>query len=240
MYFGTNPILMIAAVVPAIFLMRQVYRADRLDKEPRNLLVSLVFLGILSTLIAVILETIGQYILSPLDPNSVIYNALLYFIVVGLSEEWGKYIVLKLKTWKHPAFNCQFDGVVYSVFVSLGFALWENIQYVSMYGLTTALVRAVTAVPGHACFGVFMGIWYGMAKRYEFAGEYDKAKKARRMCVLLPAFIHGVYDFTATMGGGISLIFVGFVVIMFIWASNLVKAMSANDKYIGFPGRDNY
>ena len=240
MYFGTNPILMIAAVVPAIFLMRQVYRADRLDKEPRNLLVSLVFLGILSTLIAVILETIGQYILSPLDPNSVIYNALLYFIVVGLSEEWGKYIVLKLKTWKHPAFNCQFDGVVYSVFVSLGFALWENIQYVSMYGLTTALVRAVTAVPGHACFGVFMGIWYGMAKRYEFAGEYDKAKKARIMCVLLPAFIHGVYDFTATMGGGISLIFVGFVVIMFIWASNLVKAMSANDKYIGFPGRDNY
>ena len=135
MYYGTNPILMIAAIVPAVFLMRQVYRADRLEKEPPRLLISLAFMGIISTIIAVILETIGQYIISPLNPNSIIYNAILYFIIVAFSEEWAKYVVLKLRTWKHPAFNCQFDGVVYSVFVGLGFALWENIQYVSMYGL---------------------------------------------------------------------------------------------------------
>ena len=240
MYYGTNPILMIAAIVPAVFLMRQVYRADRLEKEPPRLLISLAFMGIISTIIAVILETIGQYIISPLNPNSIIYNAILYFIIVAFSEEWAKYVVLKLRTWKHPAFNCQFDGVVYSVFVGLGFALWENIQYVSMYGLETALIRAVTAVPGHACFAVFMGIWYGMAKRYEYAGEYAQAKRSRRMCVIMPAIMHGIYDFTATMSQGISLIFVVFVIIMFIWASRLVKSMAANDKYIGFPGRDNY
>ena len=239
--FGINPILMIAAIVPAIFLMVQVYKADKLEKEPTNLMVSLIFLGIFSTLIAVVLETIGQYILAPLNPNSLIYNFLLYFIVVAFSEEGGKYFVLKRKTWKHPAFNCQFDAVVYSVFVSLGFALWENIQYVAMYGLETALVRAVTAVPGHACFGVFMGVWYGLAKRNEYAGDFERAKQNRRLAVLIPALLHGFYDFTATMGGGISLLFVVFVALMFFWASRLVKSISSNDRYIGYQGpRDQF
>ncbi len=240
-YYSVNPILIIAAVVPAIFLMIQVYKTDKLEKEPMNLMITLIFMGILSTLIAVVLETIGQFIISPLDPNSLVYNAILYFIIVAFSEEWGKYVLLKFKTWKHPAFNCQFDGVVYSVFVGLGFALWENIQYVSMYGLQTALVRAVTAVPGHACFAVFMGVWYGMAKRYEFAGEFQKSKTARLYAVLVPAILHGIYDFTATMSQGISIVFLVFVVIMFIMASRLVKNMSRNDKYIGYQGpRNNY
>ena len=238
---GFDPILTIAAIIPAIFLMVMVYKADKLDKEPTGLLVKLVFLGIISTVIAVVLETIGQYILSPLNPNSLIYNVLMYFGVVAFSEEWAKYVVLKKGTWKHPAFNCMFDGVVYSVFVGLGFALWENIQYVAMYGLQTALVRAVTAVPGHCCFAVFMGIWYGMAKRYEYAGEFAKAKQARKMSVVMPAIMHGIYDFIATWEGGIGLIFLIFVIIMFVWASRLVKTMSRDDKYIGYQGsRDNY
>lgn len=92
-----------------------------------------------------------------LPQSSTAYNVLLYFVVVALSEEGFKYLLLKKRTWYSSEFNCQFDGVVYAVFVALGFALWENISYVLMYGLGTAAVRAVTAVPGHACFGVFMG-----------------------------------------------------------------------------------
>lgn len=236
--YGFDPILTIAAIVPAIILLRMVYKADRLDKEPMNLMVSLVFWGIISTVIAVVLETIGQFIISPLNPNSLAYNIILYFGIVAFSEEWAKYVIVKWRTWRHPAFNCQFDGLVYSVFVGLGFALWENIQYVYMYGIYTAAVRAVTAVPGHACFAVFMGVWYGMAKRYEYAGEFDKAKHARRMSVVMPAIMHGIYDFIATWDQGISLLFVIFVVIMFIWASRLVKNMATNDKYIGYQGRN--
>lgn len=241
MYYGFSPILTIAAVVPAVILLMQVYKADKLDKEPPRLLISLVLLGIVSTFIAVVLEQIGQIVLSPLDPNSLVYNVIMYFIVVAFSEEWAKYVLLKIKTWKHPAFNCQFDGVVYSVFVGLGFALWENIQYVAMFGFETAIVRAFTAVPGHCSFAVFMGVWYGMAKRYEFAGEFAKAKKARIMSVVMPAIMHGIYDFIATWDTGISYVFIIFIVIMFIWASRLVRSMSQNDKYIGYQGnRDRF
>ena len=90
-----DPILTIAAIVPAVVLLVMVYKADKLDKEPRGLLIKLIFLGIISTMIAVVLETIGQYVLSPLNPNSLIYNVLMYFGVVAFSEEWAKYVVLK-------------------------------------------------------------------------------------------------------------------------------------------------
>ena len=157
--FYVNPILIAAAVIPAIVLLRFVYKEDRLDKESPGLLLSLVIFGILSTFAAIVTEQIGETVLTLLLPqNSTAYNALLYFIVVALSEEGFKYLLLKKRTWYSGEFNCQFDGIVYAVFVALGFALWENISYVLMYGLGTAAIRAVTAVPGHACFGVFMAL----------------------------------------------------------------------------------
>ena len=169
--FYVNPILIAAAVIPAIVLLRFVYKEDRLDKESPGLLLSLVIFGILSTFAAIVTEQIGEAILGILLPqSSTAYNVLLYFVVVALSEEGFKYLLLKKRTWYSSEFNCQFDGVVYAVFVALGFALWENISYVLMYGLGTAAVRAVTAVPGHACFGVFMGAFYGLAKRYDNFG----------------------------------------------------------------------
>jgi hypothetical protein len=45
-------------------------------------------------------------------------------------------------------FSQKFDGIVYAVFVSMGFAAIENIMYVFDYGYQTGLVRAFTAVPG--------------------------------------------------------------------------------------------
>ena len=229
-----NPILIAAAVIPAIVLLVKVEKADRLEKESRGLLLSLVVFGVIATAIASLGERIGIAVLESMFPEEgALFNGLLYFGVVAFSEEGAKYVLLKRKTWNNPEFNCQFDGVVYSVFVSLGFALWENIGYVAMYGLSTALVRAVTAVPGHACFGVFMGAWYGMAKRRESAGDPAGAASLRRRALLVPALLHGFYDFTATYENvEMGLIFLVFVIAMFIAANRLVKRMAASDVYI--------
>ena len=234
MTITVNPILIAAAVLPAVFLLIKVEREDHLEKESRGLLFSLVAFGIISTAIASLGERIGMVILANIfQQESVLYNFLLFFGVVAFSEEGAKYVLLKRRTWNNPEFNCQFDGVVYSVFVSLGFALWENIGYVAMYGLGTAVVRAVTAVPGHACFGVFMGTWYGMAKRREGAGDFDGAKRMRVRALLVPAVLHGFYDFVATYNSDVmNIVFLVFVILMFITAWRLVKHVSANDAYI--------
>ena len=232
--FSTKPILTAAAVIPAIVLLVKIYKADKLDKEPLGLLIALVFWGAVSTTLAVFTEEVGTGILDTLWPeDSLLYRVLMYFVVVGLSEEGFKYLLLKRHTWRSADFNCQFDGVVYATAVSLGFALWENIGYVAMYGMGTALVRAVTAVPGHACFGVFMGAFYGMAKRYSNYGCEAQSKRCRHLAVLLPTVLHGFYDFIATSESRFSeWVFLLFVIVLFLITSRMVKNLSREDRYI--------
>lgn len=235
-----NPILVIAAVVPAIVLLCYVYKKDKLEKESPGLLFKLVLFGIFSTALAAATEELGIAVLPYIVPaGGKAYNIILYFIVVGLSEEGFKYLLLKWKTWKNPEFNCQFDGVVYAIFVSLGFALWENISYVIAFGFETAVARAITAVPGHASFGVFMGAFYGAAKRAENYGMPGKSKTLRITALVASVLLHGAYDYLATEMENLGdMYFVVFVIVLFILAYRVVRRMSKNDRYIDRPYMD--
>ena len=103
-FFYTNPILIAAAVIPAIFLLVHVYRADKLEKEPAPLLISLVLYGIAATFIALLLERFGSWLLGRYFPeDSTPYNVLMYFGVVAFSEEGAKYFLLKRRTWRSAA-----------------------------------------------------------------------------------------------------------------------------------------
>ena len=232
MFSLVGPVIgqVLAAVIPAILLIIYIYKKDKVEKEPPALIIALVVLGVVSTFGAIVTETIGQLILRPFSYYPTVgYMIVLNFIVVGLSEEGFKFLLMKLPTWRNPAFNYRFDAIVYAVCVSLGFALFENINYVMQYGMATAAVRAVTAVPGHACFAVFMGIWYGQAKICASRGDRAGARRNQLLAVIVPTIVHGAYDFIATIGGGLTVAFVAFVIVMFIVAFRLVRAGSITD-----------
>ena len=73
----------IAAVLPAIVLLRYIYRHDRIEKEPPVLLASLLLNGVLSAFAAILLETVGMWILQRLVPTDTsLYAVLLAFLVV--------------------------------------------------------------------------------------------------------------------------------------------------------------
>ena len=229
-----NFILIAAAVIPAVVLMIKVYQSDRLDRESPWLLWDLMKVGILSSLLALVLERILSFLLGMMvSAESPIYNVILYFIVVACSEEGAKYAFLKKETWNSPEFNCQYDGVLYAVFVSLGFALWENISYVMTYGFSTAIVRAVTAIPGHACFGVFMGVFYGIAKKYDNRRRTEISGIYRKLAVVVPVILHGAYDYIASKeASGTGWVFVLFVIVLFGISYILVNRASEMDRYI--------
>ncbi|MEE3392123.1 MAG: PrsW family glutamic-type intramembrane protease [Lachnospiraceae bacterium] len=237
-----NWILIVAAVAPAIYLMVKVYRSDRLEPESPGMLINMAVSGIISALIAIVLERIGSFILDLIVPQSSgLYNIIMFFVIVAFSEEGAKFYMLRRRSWFSAEFNCQYDGIVYAVFVSLGFALFENIMYVFQYGFSTALVRAVTAIPGHASFGVFMGAFYGLARGAAYMGLKARSKTYRNMAVIIPALVHGTYDYIASMGTTFgSLIFVVFIIILFFTANHLVNRMSANDQYITNRGRSDF
>ena len=224
LFFLMNPVVMhggllvAAAAIPAVFLMIKVYRSDRLEKESPYLIKKLIWAGLFSVLLALVEETVLSFILGLFVPvESPLYNIIMFFVIVAFSEETSKYLFMYRKTWRNPEFNCQYDGVVYAVITSLSFALFENITYVVSYGLGTALIRAVTAIPGHASFGVFMGVFYGIAKRCDYRGNKSGASFFKCMAILVPALLHGAYDYIATMeadSGDWS--FLVFIIIMFI------------------------
>jgi RsiW-degrading membrane proteinase PrsW (M82 family) len=96
-----------------------------------------------------------------------------------------------------------------------------------------ALARALTAIPGHASFGVFMGACYGLARQEENRGRHEQSIFWRVLAVLLPAAIHGCYDYIAIMrndeNGETFLIFVALV---FLSAFVLMRRLSRRDRFI--------
>ena len=210
-------ILLVAALFPPIYLARKVWELDRIEREPVGMVRKLFLLGCLSVIPALILELLGGNIVKAVFiPGNVyssdagmleisgkdlaIYNFFEYFFVVALVEEGVKYLFLRRNTWNSPEFNYRFDGVVYAAMVSLGFAAAENVEYVMMYGLSVALVRAVTSIPGHCIFGIFMGCYYGFEKYYERRGDRRAQASARVLSLLVPVLLHGIYDFSLSMG----------------------------------------
>lgn len=224
----------LAAVLPAYFLLRYVYRHDTIEKEPAPLLWSLVLMGCLAALCSGALEAIGEYLLNIfVSAASPVYVILLAFLIVAVIEEGTKLFFLKLRTWNHPAFNYRFDGVVYAVFVSLGFAALENLQYVTNYGLSVALPRALLAIPGHMSFAIFMGVYYGRAKHFENHGCPEASRRSLRSGYCTAVFLHGFYDACAMIGTTwSSILFVIFVILMFSLAYRTLKQESASDEPI--------
>lgn len=228
-----NFFLMAAAAVPAIFLMVRVYRSDRLEKESPRLMWRLVKAGVFSSLIALVEERVLSRVLGWFaEENTLIYNVILYFVIVAVAEESSKYIFLKRRSWQSEEFTSQYDGVIYAVFTSLGFGLWENISYVLHYGFSTALVRAVTAIPGHACFGVFMGAWYGLAKAHERHGHTENSALSLKFTLICPMLLHGLYDLIATVDQTEKAVyFVVFIALMFLAAYFMIRKLSRQDRY---------
>ena len=227
-----NLALVLAAVIPSVYLLVKVYRSDRLEPESPHILWVQFRSGILSALIALVSERIfSQVLYAYVDSSSLLYRVLLYFVVVAVSEEGAKHFMLRKSSWNSPEFNCLYDGIIYAVFVSLGFATWENISYVTHYGFGTALIRSFTAIPGHASFGVFMGVFYSAARLSSRYGDNSKAKTYQFLSVLVPVLIHGTYDYIATAEGGTVYFFV-FIAILFITSSKVINSISKSDRYI--------
>lgn len=212
--------LLMLAVVPVVVLLVYIYRRDPVEKEPGRLLVQLLIWGVVAICPVIILETAGTYLLQYWPYEGLSQRVLMYFLVVALVEEGCKFFFLRWRTWKSPAFDYAFDGIVYAVFVSLGFALAENVGYVFEYGFNTAIVRAFTAIPGHCVFAVFMGYFYARAAKARVDRDRGKVRSNTFLAIFIPILLHGTYDVLASIEDEVTLIvfFVFLLVIVSVGA----------------------
>ena len=235
-----SPCLLLAALVPAAFLMVQVYRLDRIEKEPAGLLLKLALFGALSGLAAGAIEGALTRVLDVTLGGGMLRLMLENFLAVALVEEACKrWVVLKF-AWRHPAFDYRFDAVVYCVFSALGFAALENILYVAEYGFAVAVSRALLSVPGHCFFAVYMGIYLGQAKmaeramqRYYIELPDESPGQYLRASLLVPTLLHGFWDFSLSVGGGLmTVLFYLFVLAFFIDAYRKLRFAAGSDEQL--------
>lgn len=224
-------IYIIAAICPAAILLLYMYHKDDIEKEPPGLLAKLIGLGVLAAVLSGGLEEVGIFILDRfISVSNPLYVIILAFLVVALVEEGTKYLFLNLLTWNHHHFNYKFDATVYAVFISLGFAAFENIGYVVGYGLTIAPTRALLAIPGHMSFAVFMGFFYGRARLWANRGDNAKASLNRKLAYIIAVLLHGFYDACAMkQTTGSAILFFAFVIVVDILMIRTIKKESRED-----------
>lgn len=242
----TNLILFIIAVAPVIVFMLVINLNDKIEKEPIGLQLGLMGMGILSTIPAMLLEFLESGILSFFLPtNSIVYIFIENFFVVAITEELCKFLFMLMITWKSKAFDYAFDGVVYAVSTSLGFALLENIFYVFantfelgaiegfLPGLGIGISRAFLAIPLHTSVAIFMGFFYGKAKEATFQHKLGKCILFILLALAVPILIHGIYDYALSVGTVLmTIFFVLFVIFMYIFTICMCIYFSKHDHNI--------
>ncbi|MDG4717170.1 PrsW family intramembrane metalloprotease [Winogradskyella marincola] len=187
--------LILCAVAPIFTIIIYIYFHDKYEKEPVGLLIAnFLFGAIVSIIIVTILYIFTGRFLPITDEYSIWQQFIQAFVVVALSEEFSKYVIVKYFAQPKKAFNEPYDGIIYAVMVSMGFACTENILYVIQGGYGTAILRAFTAVPAHATFGVLMGYFMGLAK---FS---NNRVKLNIIGLFLAVLFHGAYDFFLFIG----------------------------------------
>lgn len=236
-------VLLILAILPAYFIALFVYIKDK-NKEPFPLLLKLFFGGFLSAfftiLVSNLLSPIIPFISIDVKTSSILMVFLYSFIGVSLIEEACKFLVLYLAGYKDKEFDELYDIIVYSVFVGLGFATIENIIYIfdaagvsTILSTKTSIYRALVSVPGHACFALFMGYYLSMAKVYEIRGKKKLAKKNKWLAVLVPTFLHGIYDFCCYLPyDGAMFIFFIFIGLLYGISLSKLKYVATHNRSI--------
>ena len=206
--------LILAACFPVVVFLVIIYKRDTVKEPPKQLIKCFVW-GCISTVPIIVVELV----LSEFNVFDSAFGASFYdaFVVAALVEEGFKFMFLYWLIWRHREFDQYYDGIVYAVFVSLGFALIENIFYVIANGFGTAVLRALLSVPAHGFFGVIMGYFFAIAK-------FNPQKKSRFLwlSLLIPILFHGLYDFplfyfglSENLTAGL-LLFGGFLALMII------------------------
>lgn len=219
----------IVSILPVIIIGFLIYKIDK-EKESSRFLFKLFVIGISSCYPAAIMSFILG-IFFPVIDNMMFIELLFYvFITIALVEEFCKWFFLYKVSYNHNNFDSSYDMIVYAVFVALGFACFENILYVSSYGMKAGLFRAITAIPGHASDGILMGIYLGLAKIKELNGNKKLSNRYKILSIIIPMIAHGIYDFCLFNGSFFFIIiFVFFIVFVDIYCIIKVIQISRND-----------
>lgn len=209
-------ILISVAIAPGLALFCFFYLRNQMATEPRKTLLQTFIYGAILTFPIMFLQYVfkeEQVFSSPIIQD-VFFSSVI--------EEFFKWLILILLIYHHVEFDDPYDGVLYGVAVSLGFATIENIMYIMSYGVHTAFLRAILPVSSHALLGVLMGYYLGKAKFSKMNNSYQ----LRFMALFAPMLLHVLYNMIFTSQQNWIYFMIPFM--LFLWWFGLRKVKQAH------------
>ena len=197
-------------LVPGILWGWLFYHAQRYKKVYLPLLLLLFIGGMGSGLLALVLNhAVEKYTLfwpdalwsqiTVLGKSIPLFSSGFWFLV-GFNEEFSKLLVLLAVVYPSRHLEESFDGILYAVVVSVGFATLENFYYLDQFGLEVVAARTIVTIPAHAFMSVPMGYYVAKSRLLLEAGNEKKFIFYFPMMMIIQgwfisAFLHGLYDF---------------------------------------------
>ena len=188
--------VILISLAPGILWLWWVYSHDRFRPEPRALVARTFVLGAIAVIPVGLVEAVliytgtGTLDITDLGGASLGMIAYVSFVVAGVTEEVGKFAVVRATIYRSPYFDEPMDGLVYGAAAALGFATLENLTYALTFGWEVILIRGPLTTLAHVLFSALWAYPLGMSK------VNPTGARGRILAGLLAAIAaHGLYDF---------------------------------------------
>ena len=156
------------ALIPAAIWLAFFYRRDRLEPEPKSLVLQMVILGSLLASAVGLPVVNGLFAVPTWLSSSPAWAQLLGGIfIVGMTQEFLKYAAVRFTVYYAPDFDESIDGIIYTTAVAIGFAVVLNINFVVSSGgvdLGSGAIRMVLTTLAQASFAGVVGYFLGRMK----------------------------------------------------------------------------
>jgi len=218
---------LILALLPVFMILFFVYSKDRFEREPFGKVLQVFFISALFSFVVIPFERIigNLLFLNYAARSAMDFDFAENLWAVALVEEAYKWCILMILLWGSSCFRYRYDGIVYALASSLGFAGCENVLYLLGWGNSIALGRAFFSIPGHATYGVLMGFFFSRARQCKNKKIGMLSFVNMFLAVASATLCHAVYDFLLSdsiQGNGLGLLFFLYVFVMDVIAWMLI------------------
>jgi RsiW-degrading membrane proteinase PrsW (M82 family) len=190
-------VVFLLGFAPGIFWLWYFYHRDKIEPEPKQLIIRTFFVGLAAAIPAAIAESL--FVLIPgMD------GLVLLVVVAPVIEEYFKYLAVRVAIYRHAEFDEPMDGIVYAAAAALGFASIENVGYLFSsknnggWGAVQLIfiVRALLSVPGHV---LFSSVWGAALGRAKFMSDPSAARRLIQSGLIGAMILHGLFNFSASL-----------------------------------------
>ena len=199
------PLYILFGVLPSLVWLFYYLKKD-LNPEPKKMIVKVFFYGALITIPTFFLQITLVNLLEQLhflNLSPFIIEILKWFIIIALTEEFLKYLVVRLAVFNSSEMDEPLDVMLYMVVSALGFTAVENVLYlfspidnisfqsIIKTAVTVSFIRFIGATFLHtlcsALFGYFLALSFIRSKNKVMLSLTG---------LFLATFLHGLYNFS--------------------------------------------